>query len=87
MDDLTEVQKKALLLLSNPDARKDYYRYSHPLRWKGGLNATFRTSIFAAFGSRNAKDRKTPLELYQDMINYYNTGKAWSNLLESAGVT
>lgn len=87
MDDLTEVQKKALILLSNPDTRKDYYRYSHPLRWKGGLNATFRTSIFTAFGSKNAKDRKTPLELYQDMINYYNAGKAWSNLLESAGVT
>ena len=45
----------------------------------------FRTAgtMEVLFGSTNAKDRKTPMDIFMEDYTYYHTGSAWKNLLES----
>lgn len=56
-----------------------------PYVYNGGMT-DFRTAgtLEALFGSVNAVDRKTPMEIFMYDYTYYHTGSAWTNLLESA---
>ena len=62
-----------------------YQQFNSPYVYDGGLT-DFRMSgtMEVLFGSVNAADRKTPMEIFMNDYNYYHSGNAWTNLLASS---
>ena len=82
---LTKLQKTVVSYFT-PEYTKDILWRNHPIVYIGGLCQIATVDLYEAFAASNPDDRKTPLQVYQDTINYYTSGNTWNNLLRQSGL-
>ncbi len=82
---LTNVQKKAASFFK-AEYKKNYLLRSHPIVYTGGLPLLANKGLYSAFAASNPADRKSAQTLFNEILEYYSAGNAWSDLLTLSGL-